>query len=151
MGLLILNWVEAVTVLDLTFEQMETFEREWLLYLQKTQSMRQEARSLISFLDPAGENLLSICPIEGAGKFIDRLKAVQELEKHASKEAKAVTDLIHWLTVNFSIKQKAILMKYSVPYYPDVIQIGRILFEKEDTNVNQIGRVESVQEFSRTY
>ena len=124
--------VEAVAVLNLTPEQLESFEQQWILYLQKTESMRQEARSLINLLTSsnAGLNIASMCSIGAASSslFLKNLEAVQELELHPSKEAQAATALILWIPPNLTTQQKMVLMKHSTPYYPDIIQMGRILF-----------------------
>jgi hypothetical protein len=122
--------VEAVAALELTPEQLESFEREWVLYLQKTESIRQEAQSTLSFLASSGanENAAAFCAIGASGLFLDRLQAVQELETHPSSEATAIFNLRLWLQTRLTSQQRAILMKYSMPYYPDAIQLGRIVF-----------------------
>jgi hypothetical protein len=130
--------VEAVALLKLTPEQLEAFGREWTLYLQHTEALRQEARSTLSFLTSSAtvENAAEFCSIGAAGLFLERLQAVAELEVHPSIEASAIISLLCWIPANLTMHQKAILMKYSMPFYPDAIQLGRILFG--DGNGNTI-------------
>jgi hypothetical protein len=121
---------EAVAALNLTPEQLESFERQWVLYLQETESIRQEARSLISFLtfSSVKDSAASFCSIGAAGMFQERLQAVQELEMHSGHEAHAIISLQYWPIQHLSMQQKVTLMAHSSRYYPDLIQIGRILF-----------------------
>jgi hypothetical protein len=47
--------VAAAAEMELTPEQLESFEREWMLYLQKSQLIRQELRSTLSSLASSSE------------------------------------------------------------------------------------------------
>ena len=124
--------VEAVAALNLTPEQVDSFEQEWILYRQNTESLRQEVRSLISFLTSATtEDNIAYFSFGAADLFINRLQAVQELELHPSKETQAIITLCFWLPNNLTMAQKAILMKHSMPYLPDPIQFGRILLGED--------------------
>ena len=139
--------VEAVAALNLTPEQLESFEQQWVLYLQRTEAMRQETRSFISFLGSSGaqQNALSVCSMGAAELFLERLQAVQELELHPSKEAQAIADLVLWVPANLTTQQQLILMRHSMPYLPDVIQLGRILFGEACGSSAQAERIESLQ------
>jgi len=138
--------VEAVAALELTPEQLESFEREWVLYLQQTESIRQEARSSLSFLASfqGNESAAAFCSIGAAGLFLDRLQAVQELETHPSSEANAISNLNLWLTTDLTMKQKGVLFKSCMPHYPDAIQIGRIVFGDNYGNAVSAAEVQSL-------
>ncbi len=133
--------VAAVAEMELTPEQLETFEREWTLYLQKTESIRQELRSTLSFLASSnvrdGAALLS--SISSSGLLLDRLQAVADLEQHPSSEAQAVASLSSYFHTQITITQRVCLMKHCAPFYPDTIQIGRIIFGDGDRNAIQHG------------
>jgi len=138
--------VEAVAALELTPEQLESFEREWVLYLQKTESVRQEALSSLGFLASSGanESAAAFCSVGAAGLFLDRLQAVQDLASHPSSEANAMVDLSVWLTTNLTMQQKGVLCKSCMPHYPDAIQIGRIVFGDNYGNAVSAARVQSL-------
>jgi hypothetical protein len=122
--------VEAFTALELTPGQLDSFKREWLLYIQRTESVRQHARSMISLLTSSmvKEDAASFSSIGAAGLFLKTLEAVQELETQPTCEVRAVIRLGAWATRELSAQQKVGLMTRCVPFYPDFIQIGRIAF-----------------------
>jgi hypothetical protein len=122
--------VEAVSKLKLTPEQMESFEREYLLHLQKSEAVRQEARSTLNFLTSSAvkENPENFSAVGAAGIYLERMQAVAELELHPKNEALAFVNLGVWATAELTTPQKICLMHQCVPYLPDFIQIGRIIF-----------------------
>jgi hypothetical protein len=139
--------VEVVTSVKFTPQQLEGLEREWSLYLQRTESVRQATRSMISFLTStaAEESLESLCSMGVAGLFSERLQAARKLEAHPASEAHAFVKLTKWFSDHFTTEQKLTLMDGCAPYYPDCIQICRHLFG--DTHGKAIagtGRVQSV-------
>lgn len=138
--------VEAVATLDLTPEQLESFQREWLLYLQKTELTRQEARSSLSFLASSGadESAAAFCSSRASEMFLDRLEAVQELEKHPYIEAGAIANLTLRFSTSLTIPQRALLMKRCMPLFPDVVQIGRIVFGDNCGNAVSDAKVQSL-------
>ena len=137
--------VEAVAAMNLTPEQLESFERQWILYFQRTESMRQEARSLISFLASGsnGDDVTSFS-VGAAGLFMDRLQALQELELHPSNETRALLSLTSWIPSNLTMQQKVCLMRHTMPNFPDIIQIGRILFGDKHARTVRPDRVQNV-------
>lgn len=138
--------VEAVAALELTPEQLESLEREWVLYLQKTESVRQEARSSLSFLASSGadESAAAFCSIGAAGLFLDRLQAVKELETHPAIESSAIAKLSTAFAVNLTSQQKTTLMKLCMPFYPDAIQICRIVFGDTQGNDADAASIQSL-------
>ena len=128
-------------------EQIKSFEEQWIVYLQETASTRQETRSLINFLTStaAEDDIESFCSAFAAGLFLERLEAVQDLERHPSHEAQAIVPLLYWFINMLTMRQQTTLVTRSMPYYPDVIQIGRILFGEEYANAIQSERLYTVQ------
>jgi len=122
--------VEAVATLELTPEQLESFERKWVFYLQKTESIRQEARSTLHFLASSGadERAAGYSYIGASELFLGRLQAVQVLASHPASRANAMIEFSLWLSSSLTMPQKEILSRSCMPYYLDAIQIGRIVF-----------------------
>jgi hypothetical protein len=140
--------VAAAAEMELTPEQLESFEREWTLYLQRTEAIRQETRSMISLLTNSGttESLELLCMNASAGLFLQKIEAAQGLETHPHDEAMAWMRLSTWGTTELTASQKLCLLSHSIPFMPDFIQLGIILFgNREGENATWGGRdVQSV-------
>jgi hypothetical protein len=122
--------VAAVAELEFTVEQLESFEREWTLYLQKIASIRQEVRSTVSVLASSDlkESAALYSSTGGAEVLLNRLQAVQELDQHPSQEGLLIAKLTIWLQEEITFRQESCLMRHCFPFYPDAIQLGRIIF-----------------------
>jgi len=138
--------VEAVAALELTPEQLESLEREWILHLQKTESIRQEARSTLNFFATSGadKSAAAYCSIGASELFLDRLQAVQELETHLYSEASTIVSFNIQIATVFTIPQKALLNKHCSPYFPEAVQIARIVFGDNFGNAGSASKVQIV-------
>jgi hypothetical protein len=137
--------VAAVEELEFTPEQLESFKENWRIYLETTESIRQEVRSTINDLSSSDfkENAEAYSSTGAAGVLLHRLQEVGELTLYRSKEAKAIGQLCIWFQREITFQQESCLIRQCAPFYPDAIQLGRIIFGDKDAG--QTWQVESVQ------